>query len=37
MAVRLSRRSVIAGITAVGSVRVKPMQAAEYTFAQYHN
>ena len=37
MAVRLSRRSVIAGVTAAGSIMVKPVQAAEYTFAQYHN
>jgi tripartite ATP-independent transporter DctP family solute receptor len=37
MAVRLSRRSVIVGVTAVGSIMVKPVQAAEYTFAQYHN
>jgi TRAP-type transport system periplasmic protein len=34
----LSRRSVVAGATAVGStILIKPLQAAEHTFAQYHN
>jgi len=35
---KFSRRSVLAGATAVGStIVVKPTRAAEYTFAQYHN
>ena len=37
MAARLSRRSLIAGATAVGSSIVHPLQAAEHTFVQYHN
>src|SRR5271165_1407437 len=37
MVVKLSRRSVIAGATAVGSNIIQPMQAAEHTFVQYHN
>jgi len=35
---KFSRRSLIAGATAVGStIVVKPTRAAEFTFAQYHN
>jgi tripartite ATP-independent transporter DctP family solute receptor len=36
---KFSRRSLIAGATAVGSaaIIVKPLRAAEYKFAQYHN
>lgn len=39
MAGKLSRRSVVAGATALGSaaIIVKPLRAAEYVFAQYHN
>ena len=37
MAARLSRRTLIAGATAVGSSIVHPLQAAEHTFVQYHN
>jgi TRAP-type transport system periplasmic protein len=37
MVFKLSRRSVIAGATVVGSNIVGPMQAAEHTFVQYHN
>jgi TRAP-type transport system periplasmic protein len=38
MAGRFSRRSFVAGATAVGStIVVKPTRAADYTFAQYHN
>ncbi len=39
MASRFSRRSLIAGATAVGSaaIAVKPLRAAEYKFTQYHN
>jgi tripartite ATP-independent transporter DctP family solute receptor len=36
MPANLSRRSVIAGATAVGII-AKPTRAAEFTFAQYHN
>jgi len=35
---KFSRRSLLAGATAVGStIVVKPTRAAEWTFAQYHN
>src|SRR5262245_61067569 len=36
---KLSRRSLIAGATAAGSaaIGVKPLRAADYKFAQYHN
>jgi TRAP-type transport system periplasmic protein len=35
---RFSRRSFVAGASAVGStIIVKPVRAADYTFAQYHN
>src|SRR5258708_37406216 len=35
---KFSRRSLIAGATAVGStIIVKPVRAADYKFAQYHN
>jgi len=35
---KFSRRSVLAGATAVGStIVVKPTRAADYSFAQYHN
>jgi TRAP-type transport system periplasmic protein len=36
---KFSRRSLIAGATAAGSaaIIVKPLRAAEYKFAQYHN
>ena len=35
---KFSRRSLLAGATAVGStIMVKPTRAAEFTFAQYHN
>jgi TRAP-type transport system periplasmic protein len=37
MVFKLSRRSVIAGATVVGSNIVGPMHAAEHTFVQYHN
>src|SRR6516165_2541607 len=38
MAARFSRRSVIAGATAVGStIIVKPTRAADHKFVQYHN
>src|SRR3954462_7994218 len=38
MATKLSRRSLIAAATAVGStIIVKPTRAADYTFEQYHN
>jgi tripartite ATP-independent transporter DctP family solute receptor len=38
MPAKFSRRSLIAGATAVGSaVIVKPARAADYKFAQYHN
>jgi tripartite ATP-independent transporter DctP family solute receptor len=38
MPANLSRRSLIAGATAVGSTIIaKPARAAEFTFAQYHN
>src|SRR5262245_52291831 len=38
MASQLSRRSVIAGATAVGStIIVKPTRAADHKFVQYHN
>ena len=38
MASKFSRRSLLAGATAVGStIVVKPTRAADYTFAQYHN
>src|SRR5262245_20900779 len=38
MATRFSRRSVIAGATAVGStIIVKPTRAADHKFVQYHN
>src|SRR5262249_54608572 len=38
MATQLSRRSVIAGATAVGSsIIVKPTRAADHKFVQYHN
>ncbi len=38
MAARLSRRSVVAGTAAAGSmIMIKHLRAAEHTFAQYHN
>src|SRR5215472_12181519 len=38
MTTRFSRRSVIAGATAVGStIIVKPTRAADHKFVQYHN
>ena len=38
MAAELSRRSIVAGATAVGStIIIDPLRAAEHTFVQYHN